>query len=154
MWKIFDSSKTRVEGYENRDHPSLTIVSRVLYEQFIIVGRKASRISLRPSSRANKISGRNFGKRSSHCEKFPGKREMLQRSITLMRYLSEGKRRFAGFIEWCFIKISLSLTVLLYIYLCRGSSCNFIRRLSRQKRRKLLSDAASSRPAGIVSFNV
>lgn len=45
----------------------------------------------RPSSRANKISGGNFGKRNSHCEKFPGKRGTLQRSVIPTKYLSEGK---------------------------------------------------------------
>lgn len=68
--------------------------------------------------RPNKTSGRNFGKRNSHCEKFPGKRGMFQRSVILMKYLSEGKDRFAG----CFVKIFLSLTVLLHIYLRGGSS--------------------------------
>lgn len=41
--------------------------------------------------RPNKTSRRNFGKRNSHCEKFPGKRGMFQRSVILMKYLSEGK---------------------------------------------------------------
>lgn len=45
----------------------------------------------RPNSRAKKTSERNFGKRNSHCEKFPGKRGMFQRSVILMKYLSEGK---------------------------------------------------------------
>lgn len=129
-WKVFDSSKT-----------SLTIVLRVLYERFIIVGRKAKK-KKQDFSSSKLTRKQDFGKKFRE-EKF-SLREISWKTwnAAAIRHPDEipvrGKRRFAG----CFVKISLSLTVLLYIYLRGGSSHNFIRCLSRQKRRKLPSDAA------------